>query len=164
MTARDLDGVLAIAGDSVEAPQWSLKDYERVLLSDPAAPFGRSGLAAEWNGDLAGFAVLSLSRVERLAELETIVVHPRFRRRGIGARLLLACKDAAHRAGAAVMRLEVRESNKAALDLYLAQGFQKAGRRRSYYSAPIEDALVLQGFLQEPPEPSGLRNSIQPKG
>ena len=43
--------------------------------------------------------------------------------------------------------LEVRESNTAAQALYRALGFTSVGRRRSYYRAPREDALVLAAAL-----------------
>jgi ribosomal-protein-alanine N-acetyltransferase len=39
--------------------------------------------------------------------------------------------------------LEVRDSNQAAKNFYLRMGFTEVGRRREYYSRPLEDALVL---------------------
>ena len=154
MSALDLDRVFAIASGAVGAPQWSRQDYERTLLSSPGAPFGRTALVAHCNGALVGFAVANISQVESLAELEAIVVHAGYRRRGIGAELLIGLKDSACRAGAIAMRLEVRESNAAALALYQGRGFQKISRRKSYYSAPVEDALVLEAALIAPLENS----------
>ena len=147
MSVPDLDSVLALAGETPGPPQWRRQDYERALLAAPEASFGRIALVAHCNGIFAGFAVANFLPAEKLAELETIVVHHNFRRRGIGAGLLIYAKDSTYRLGAAVMRLEVRESNMAAIALYLGHGFQKIGRRRSYYSAPPEDALVLQAAL-----------------
>ena len=42
------------------------------------------------------------------------------------------------------MFLEVRESNQAAMQMYLNHGFNEVGRRRNYYptAAGREDALV----------------------
>ena len=45
--------------------------------------------------------------------------------------------------GALRATLEVRQSNDAARMLYERFGFAVAGVRRSYYSKPVEDALVL---------------------
>ncbi len=42
------------------------------------------------------------------------------------------------------MFLEVRESNIAARNLYKRLGFLEAGRRRDYYPAPPEDAIVMK--------------------
>jgi [ribosomal protein S18]-alanine N-acetyltransferase len=43
--------------------------------------------------------------------------------------------------------LEVRASNDAALVLYHRHGFNAVGVRPAYYSAPIEDALLLEAAL-----------------
>jgi ribosomal protein S18 acetylase RimI-like enzyme len=40
--------------------------------------------------------------------------------------------------------LEVRESNKAARNLYLSLGFQELGRRPEYYETPLEPAIVMK--------------------
>ena len=39
--------------------------------------------------------------------------------------------------------LEVRASNKPALQLYQSAGFKQEGVRRNYYTKPVEDALIL---------------------
>jgi ribosomal-protein-alanine N-acetyltransferase len=46
--------------------------------------------------------------------------------------------------GARQMFLEVRESNRAAMQMYLNHGFNEVGRRRNYYPTAEgrEDALV----------------------
>jgi ribosomal-protein-alanine N-acetyltransferase len=51
--------------------------------------------------------------------------------------------------GAATIFLEVRESNEAALRLYVSVGFNEIGRRKGYYSAPQgrEDAILMSREL-----------------
>ena len=39
--------------------------------------------------------------------------------------------------------LEVRESNEAAIELYLKKGFEVIGRRKQYYQRPVEDAVLM---------------------
>ena len=39
--------------------------------------------------------------------------------------------------------LEVRESNEAASQFYLKNGFEEYGRRAKYYKDPIEDAVLM---------------------
>jgi [ribosomal protein S18]-alanine N-acetyltransferase len=51
--------------------------------------------------------------------------------------------EEAVRLGARRATLEVRAGNDAARRLYERLGFYVAGRRRNYYSAPVEDALIL---------------------
>jgi ribosomal-protein-alanine N-acetyltransferase len=96
---------------------------------------------------LGGFAITSWLPPEEPAELETVVVDAPFRRQGVGSALLRACMLAAAQAGATSIRLEVRESNLAARSLYQHNGFSSIGRRRAYYSAPVEDAILLQAQL-----------------
>jgi ribosomal-protein-alanine N-acetyltransferase len=43
--------------------------------------------------------------------------------------------------------LEVRESNAAARTLYENAGFEQTGRRRSYYTSPLEDAILYRRTL-----------------
>jgi [ribosomal protein S18]-alanine N-acetyltransferase len=141
---------LTLAKETVEAPQWPRQEYERILLFDPSRGLSYSAVAAHSGRTLAGFAIASLSRTEKFAEIETIVVHPRFRRGGIGGKLLTSLKTFAQAGGATVLRLEVRESNMAAIALYRAHGFQDVGRRPSYYLAPPEDALLFEVSLALP--------------
>jgi [ribosomal protein S18]-alanine N-acetyltransferase len=61
--------------------------------------------------------------------------------------LLRVCMEWAANAGASSMRLEVRASNTAALALYQRHGFSAVGSRYAYYSAPVEDAVLLQAPL-----------------
>lgn len=72
-----------------------------------------------------------------------VAVHPKFRRRGVGAYLLdAALFDAAQRR-AALISLEVRRSNLAARGLYRKFSFEERRLRRGYYG-PGEDAIVME--------------------
>ena len=75
----------------------------------------------------------------------SVVVHPSGRGKGHARRLMAAVSDAALRAGAAGLRLEVREDNAAARGLYAALGFTVRGRRPGYYD---DGAAAVQ--LQRP--------------
>jgi ribosomal-protein-alanine N-acetyltransferase len=77
------------------------------------------------------------------AHLNTLAVHPAWRRLGLGEWILLTLIEQAQALGAAVATLEVRPSNQAALSLYQKYDFQKVGRRPGYYSDNGEDALIL---------------------
>jgi [ribosomal protein S18]-alanine N-acetyltransferase len=77
-------------------------------------------------------------------ELENIVVAPSARRQGLGNRLLNALLAAARETHSASVFLEVRESNSAARTLYEKAGFKQTGRRKSYYTDPLEDAVLYR--------------------
>lgn len=147
LAVQDLDDVLVLAAESLEAPHWNRRDYEQILLAEPSDPLLRCGLVADSGGKVAGFAVASWLQNEPVAEVEGLFVELDFRRQGVGSALIIACMAWAAKAGALRVRLEVRSSNTAAHALYRRHGFSTAGVRRAYYSAPVEDALVLQAPL-----------------
>ena len=66
------------------------------------------------------------------------------RRRGVGRWLLLCVLGDAIARGCRSATLEVRPSNEAALALYRVHGFVEIGRRKGYYAAEGEDAIVMQ--------------------
>ena len=84
------------------------------------------------------------------AELLNIAVLPEQRRLGLGTALLAEVLRQLAAAGARKVWLEVRESNQPALVFYRQHGFTVLGRRRAYYRAPMEDALLLGCELQAP--------------
>ena len=75
-------------------------------------------------------------------ELENVVVADDFRGKGIGTRLIEEFLARARQAKSQSVFLEVRESNTAARALYAKVGFREMGRRKSYYTAPLEDAVL----------------------
>lgn len=143
ITADDLDRVMAIAAAAPEAPQWTLRDYQQAVLRLPNLVM-RAGWVAGRAAEVLGFAVASYLPRESEAELESLVVDAPYRRQGAGSALLAACRAWAAAQGALTLRLEVRASNAAALALYHRHGFSQAGVRRAYYTAPVEDALLLR--------------------
>ena len=95
----------------------------------------------------AGSDVLGFLVARHLApewELDNIVVAPAARRNGLGQRLLNALLSAARAANSDSVFLEVRESNAGARTLYEKAGFEQTGRRKSYYSDPVEDAILYR--------------------
>jgi ribosomal-protein-alanine acetyltransferase len=95
---------------------------------------------------LAGFLVAQHIAPEW--ELENIVVAPELRSQGMGSRLLNELLSLARETNSQSVFLEVRESNIAARKLYEKAGFEPIGRRKSYYSDPVEDALL---YRRSPP-------------
>jgi ribosomal-protein-alanine N-acetyltransferase len=73
-----------------------------------------------------------------------VAVHPDFRGRGMGAATVSALIERTRSAfGVTDFTLEVRASNTAAIRLYENAGFLEEGRRRAYYSYPVEDAVIM---------------------
>jgi ribosomal-protein-alanine N-acetyltransferase len=147
LTAQDIDAVLTLSGRPVEAPHWSRSDYERLVTVALEGSLIRCSLVAQCAGSVVGFAVASWLPQEAAAEVESLVVDENYRRQGIGSALIEACVAWAAGGGATSIRLEVRASNAAALALYHRHGFRTVGARRAYYSAPVEDAVLLSAPL-----------------
>jgi [ribosomal protein S18]-alanine N-acetyltransferase len=99
-------------------------------------------LAAERDGRLVGYAICWT--VLDQAELGNIVVAPGERGGGVGSALLDRAVQAVAARGARELFLEVRETNLEAQSIYRRKGFAVVGKRRAYYSAPVEDALVMR--------------------
>ena len=124
---------------------WSAHDFS-ALLSDP----GVFALAVRHRGFLggtrtAGFVVVRFAADE--AEILTIAVAARYRRRGFGRMLMEDVVRRLYREHIASLFLEVERANAAAVGLYRSLGFTVAGERRNYYSAPAAGdgaALVMR--------------------
>lgn len=77
-------------------------------------------------------------------DMMNIAVHPDYRRRGIGEKLVRALEEKLREQGSECLTLEVRASNESAKALYFKLGFTEVGRRKNYYRNPKEDALILR--------------------
>lgn len=91
-----------------------------------------------------GFVLARVAADE--AEILTLAVAPRARRRGLGTALMTAAMTEALARGAGAMLLEAAATNAAALALYGGLGFAPVGRRRRYYEDGA-DALILRCAL-----------------
>ncbi|MDA8164562.1 MAG: ribosomal protein S18-alanine N-acetyltransferase [Desulfobacteraceae bacterium] len=96
-------------------------------------------------GDLLGF--LCGRTVGSEAELFKLAVAASGRRRGIATALLAHACRMLRNGGVAVLYLELRCSNEAAMALYTRMGFSISGVRKGYYTDPGEDALVMMKRL-----------------
>ena len=96
----------------------------------------------------AGFSIASSAAGE--AEIFSLAVRPRSRRRGLGAALLRETAAHAVLVGASELFLEVATENLAARTLYGRLGFRDVGLRPAYYREPDgsqADALILKRTL-----------------
>ena len=77
------------------------------------------------------------------AHVVTVGVGDGYRGCGVGELLLMSAIEQALARRAAVVTLEVRPSNSAAIALYGKYGFAEQGLRKAYYSDNREDALIM---------------------
>lgn len=118
----DLDVIDNIKNASFEEP-WSRASVEAEFYKDYSHFF-----VYEEGGVLAGYIIVWDLGQEW--EVITVAVDEKFRRTGIGGRLL---KHVLSLSGSAEWRLEVACGNEIAIRLYEAYGFIKAGVIKNYY-------------------------------
>ncbi|MFQ5984615.1 MAG: GNAT family N-acetyltransferase [Alphaproteobacteria bacterium] len=122
--------------------------WTRDVVAQVLARPGAFALLARVEDHPAGFALCRGAGEE--CELLALAVLPRWRRLGLGRRLLHAALKSAAATGAASMSLEVAEDNDAAQALYQANGFSRVGRQPGYYVRPGGErmaALTLRRSL-----------------
>lgn len=137
MRAADLPQVLDIESASFATP-WSSRTFLNLLRRPNAALF----VAEDSARRVLGYAVVWFAGPE--GELGDVAVRTERRRAGIGSALVDRVLAEAAERGATEVYLEVRESNEGAMNLYLGLGFEVVGRRPSYYTEPVEDALLMR--------------------
>ena len=137
MEAEDAEAVAALSAD-VGAARWDAHAFRRELLLPQARLWV---VEAETHFSIAAFAVWW--HVVDEVHLLNIVVAPALRRTGLARALMDTLIADARAADARALELEVRAGNTAALQLYLAYGFEVIGRRRRYY-ADGEDAVLME--------------------
>ena len=136
----DLPAVLAIEWASFGQP-WSEVLFQTELNNPESI-----NLALECEGKLAGY--LCAGCVLDEMDIRVIAVDPEQRRRGHARALVQALLDLARRQGTVYVHLDVREGNEPAKRLYEGFGFRPVGRRKAYYSHPVEDALLYTAELR----------------
>jgi ribosomal-protein-alanine N-acetyltransferase len=133
----DLDEVQALERQLFSADPWSAGQFWSELARVPES---RWYVVARRGPRIVGYAGVFLVVPE--ADVQTVAVAAEEQGRGTGRVLLGALIDRAQGSGAAVLHLEVRADNAAAIGLYQAMGFVPDGRRRDYYGRG-RDALLM---------------------
>ena len=141
----DLDAIAKLEPDSFPEDQVSRRSFSRFLRA-PHRPV----IAAAIDGELAGYALLSLRKSARAVRIYSIAVDARFARRGVGLALLQACEKYARLHGRSELTLEVRYDNAPAIALYEKWGFRQFGEHEDYY-ADGAMALRYRKILVRPP-------------
>lgn len=169
-TSEDTVILVGIERSSPTSAHWSEEQYRQAVdwvgdgprrlvlvaetLADERGSAGRevntptlSPQKPQKQGRCAVVGFLVARHVSEEWELENIVVAPEVRNRGIGRQLLDALMARALENKSRAVFLEVRESNAAARKLYQKAGFREGGRRKGYYSDPLEDAVLYSKNL-----------------
>lgn len=135
MTAEHLEEIAALEAACFSAP-WTVEMLQEELFNTSASYIVAEGE----DGSVLGYAGVQVVLDE--GYITNIAVREDCRRQGLGDALLdVFCRFGA--ANLAFLTLEVRASNRPAIDLYLKHGFAQVGRRKDYYEKPREDAVLM---------------------
>jgi [ribosomal protein S18]-alanine N-acetyltransferase len=134
---QELDAIVDIENTSFSNP-WTREMYVNELRNHAVSYIYA---LRDSDGATLGFCAYWLIFDE--IHINNLAVRPEHRGRGYGTALLLFVMNEGRRRGAQRATLEVRRSNAGAQRLYARLGFRIAGTRPSYYTSPVEDALIL---------------------
>ncbi len=132
---KDIDKIILIEKEQ------NLKISTKNILTDSIKSNSDKYYVAYSSKDIVGYFGISFS--PDFIDILTIVIKEEFKRKHIATFLLKKILSIAKEKNIAKIFLEVRESNLPARNLYNKFGFKQINIRKSYYSNPIEDAIVL---------------------
>ena len=140
-----------------------LAELEKICFSEPRSEALLRGevhnsmarwFVAEYTDEagrtqIAGYA--GMQSIVGECYVDNIAVFPEMRGQGIGRKLTETLLKTAREERSAFVTLEVRPSNKAAVQLYHSLGFAEVGTRKRFYTHPTEDALLMTCYFWEKP-------------
>lgn len=139
MVRADLPEILAIERESFFSP-WTPAMFTQEIDNTLAQCLV---IRINYEGKSVIGAYIIFRLIADEAHLHNLAVNKEFKRQGLAQSLMETMKDIAMQVGICARTLEVRESNKEAISLYLKCGFVVKGRRPLYYTDTHEDALIM---------------------
>lgn len=117
------------------AVPWSKKSIEESFAN------GTVFIGAFINNTLVGYCGLMTACDE--GYITNIATLPQYRKRGVAKAVLSKIIEYSKENSLSFISLEVRASNKAAINLYTDFGFENMGIRKNFYRLPNEDAYIM---------------------
>ncbi len=135
LTEKSLDGVCELEKLCFSQP-WS-KNSLTLLTKEGIGV----GMVCSCDGKICAYGGMMVAVDE--GQITNIATHPEYRRQGYGRAIVEALIKYAKNNGLDSISLEVRESNRAAIELYTRLGFKVEGKRKDFYTRPVESALIM---------------------
>ncbi len=142
MKLDDLGEVIKIEREAFSNP-WNMKFFKEELIHNSFALY----LTAKNDNELVGYVGCWFKDHANEVHIVNLAVKKTKRRQGIGSYLIKEIVDMSKNLNADTLTLEVRITNRAAIDLYKQLGFTKAGLTPNYYLDNEEDALLMKKEL-----------------
>ncbi|MCA8905020.1 MAG: GNAT family N-acetyltransferase [Hyphomonas sp.] len=126
-TEADIPALVALEQGFPEEDRFPLRTWRRLLRGHALT------YVAVSDEEITGAAVFLLREGTKVARLYSITVAPAQRGKGIAGALISAGEAGAASRGCDRLRLEVRQSNAPAIQLYERHGFRVMAHATSYY-------------------------------
>ncbi len=146
----DLDALVELEHGVFATDHLSRRSLKHFLRSPTAEV-----IVAEHDGRLAGTAIVLFRPRSDVARLYSIAVAPHMSGRGVGRMLLEAAEAAAVGRDRCAMRLEVHETNAAAISRYRKSGYKEFGRHARYYEDGGDALRFEKRLMLLAPHPKG---------
>jgi ribosomal-protein-alanine N-acetyltransferase len=140
VTQEDIEEISLLEQASFNDP------YPSYFLSELARDNPETFLVLTLNNEIEGYCVVD--HWEDHDHLISIAVRPDSRKKGLGEAILVELEKRLSKERP--LRLEVRQSNLAAIHLYSKRGFTKTGLAEGYYGDG-EDAIIMEKRLVKEP-------------
>lgn len=127
---------LAVIEKECFSTPWS----ENALREELGNSFARF-LVAVCDGEVSGY--IGAHNILGEVYITNVAVSQKHRRKGMGEKLINSLISLCESENAEFITLEVRESNKPAINLYKKMNFKDVGKRKNFYENPKEDAILM---------------------
>ncbi|GLT16093.1 acetyltransferase [Vibrio algivorus] len=140
-TPQDLPALIELENSAFSSDMITARQMKRFLNS----PYSQIWIVQS-EQQIAGYALLLFHQGTQLSRLYSIAVNPLFRGQKIAQQLMDKCEQAALEHGSTTLRLEVRNDNIAAKNLYQKLGYKPLKVLIHYYD-DLADGLRMQKRL-----------------
>lgn len=138
---QDLPALIELENQVFNSDMIAPRQMKRFLQSQHSIVF-----VAQHEQQIAGYALLLFHQGTQLSRLYSIAVNPQFRGQQIAQQLIEMCEQSALEQGSTTLRLEVRNDNIAAKNLYLKLGYKPLKILIHYYD-DLADGIRMQKRL-----------------
>ena len=142
--ARPLD-IASICAIQAECrlSAWTAEAYRYEMARPDSIILAACSGSGETLAFIAGRVMPATSGSGSDAEIYNIGVRQGLQKQGIGSMLLRRFIETSKARGVDRIWLDVREGNRGALEFYRKHGFLGTGRRKAFYTDPVEDAEIM---------------------
>ena len=134
-TKEDISAIVEIEAEQFSTP-FKEKDFLDILNSEIS-----NVLVVKANGVLCGY--VSFTVIIDECQIINFATKEEFKRQGVGSFVMQSLFEHCEPQGVIKYFLEVRESNNAAISLYEKYGFVPVGISKNHFSAPRENAILM---------------------